>query len=144
MHMQQDLPREGISETPAPPQRRAGSRLLYADPGQELEAWRGALARAASLGLHAVAVPTPFAHGPTRRHVADFTRDARGGPAAATLERLAAETGQHGLGLVLDLALDGLAAGSPAEREGAGAFAVRCPAPRPAPSDPAAARRDRG
>ena len=125
--MQQDLPRGGMSDTPAPRQRRSALRLLYADldgkaPHGAPGGWNGALARAASLGLRAVAVPTPFAHGPTRRHIADFARDALGGPADATLERLAAATGQHGLGLVLDLALDGVAAGSPAARSGNGAF----------------------
>ena len=130
--MQQDLPRGGMSDTPAPPQRPA-PRLLYADPRDKLEGssepegWDNMLARAASLGLRGVAVPTPFAHGLTRRHVADFSRDTRGGSAEVTLKRLAVGSSKHGLGLVLDLALDGVAAGSPAERDGAGAFQAAAP-----------------
>ena len=114
-----------MSDTPAPP--GPALHLVYAEPGAGPDRWQDALASARSLGLRGVAVPAPFAlgFGAARKHVADFTQASAalgGGPVEPVLERLAGDAHDHGLDLVIDIALDGVVAASPAEKLGAGAF----------------------
>jgi starch synthase (maltosyl-transferring) len=115
---QLNLPRGGTTTPDAP--RRGAPRLVYADPFAGADKWRAALAGAADAGLDGIVVPTLLAlgAGPARKHLADPSA-ARSGAAPATL---AAEAHAHGLALVMDVALDGVADGSSAAQAGGSAF----------------------
>lgn len=151
--MQQDRPKPGKraakssvaapSSAPAEARLPLPRRIVYADAltAKSLDAWAAPLAAAAALGFQHVATTAPFrcGQGAARHHIADFTQAAEslGGTGEAALARLRDSAARRGLGLILDIALDGVVEGSPEAAASDGAFAAapaRLDPRRPMPS----------